>query len=129
MIDAKTAPYAALILRLSMGIMFILHGFYTKILVHGFAGTATMFHSMGLPGWFGGLVAIYETLGGLCLILGIQTRWVAIFLGLHLMAAVLIVHLWHGGMEYPLFWAMTCFSLALLGDGAQALMTSYKPGG
>ena len=93
MIDAKLAPYAAFILRVSMGIMFIMHGFYLKFLVFGLAGTAGYFQSLGLPGWFGWLVIFYETIGGLCLILGVQVRWVAAFLGVHLLAAVLMVHL------------------------------------
>jgi putative oxidoreductase len=28
-----------------------------------------------------------------------------------------------GGYEYPLFWAIVCFALALVGDGAYALKT------
>ena len=137
MIDMKMAPNAALLLRVSMGIMFLIHGFYYKILVFGLAGTAGFFHSIGLPGWFGWLVAIYETIGGICLILGIQTRWVSNFLGVHLLAAALIVHVKNGysfsakggGWEFPVFWAIACFSLALLGDGAYALMPSVKSGG
>jgi uncharacterized membrane protein YphA (DoxX/SURF4 family) len=35
MIDAKTAPYGALLLRVSMGILFILHGVYLKALYSG----------------------------------------------------------------------------------------------
>ena len=136
MIDPRTAPHAALLLRVSMGIMFLLHGFYLKMLMFGFAGTAGYFQSIGLPGWFGWLVAVYETVGGICLILGIQTRWVAIFLGLHLLAAAFMVHFkngWSftakgGGYEFPVFWAIACFSLALLGDGAAALMPSVKSG-
>ena len=35
MIDAKMAPYGALLLRMSMGILFILHGVYLKAFVFG----------------------------------------------------------------------------------------------
>ncbi len=95
-IDTKMAPNATLFLRVIMGIIFFIHGFYLRILVFAFVGTVGCFQSIGLPGWFGWLVAIYETIGGICLILGIQTRWVAIFLGVHLLAAAFIVHMKNG---------------------------------
>ncbi|MGH6961541.1 MAG: DoxX family protein [Dongiaceae bacterium] len=134
MIDAKTAPYAALLLRLTMGILFILHGLYLKVFVFTMAGTAGFFGSIGLPGWFAWLVMLYETVGSIALILGVYTRWVAAFLGIHLLAAAWLGHaangFWfnnaNGGWEYPLFWAITCFALALLGDGAHALRLSGK---
>ena len=129
MIDAKMAPTAALVLRLTMGLMFLREGFYLKIVVYGFAGTGAYFQSLGLPGWLGDLMAVYETIGGICLVLGIQTRWVLTFLGLHLLATVLFIRLTRGvGLEFPVFWAIVCFSLALLGDGACALMPSVRPG-
>jgi len=132
MIDAKSAPYGALLLRVSMGVLFLLHGLYLKAFVFGMAGTANYFGSLGLPAWFAWLVMLYETLGGLALILGIYTRWVAIFLGIHLLFAAFLGHGTHGwtftakggGYEYPVFWAISCFALALLGSGAHAL----KPG-
>jgi putative oxidoreductase len=129
MIDALRAPYAALLLRLSMGILFVLHGLYLKVFVFGMAGTAKYFSTLGLPDWFSWLVMLYETIGGLALIFGVYTRWVALFLGIHLLFAAYLGH-WAngwaftskgGGYEFPLFWAIACFTLALLGDGAYAL--------
>jgi putative oxidoreductase len=136
MIDGKTAPYAALLLRVSMGILFILHGAYLKVAVFTMAGTGKYFASLGLPDWWAWLVMLYETVGGLALILGIQTRWVAAFLGVHLLFAAYLGHaangFWFtskgGGWEYPLFWAIACFALALLGDGAGALKPSRPVG-
>jgi putative oxidoreductase len=133
MIDAKTAPYAALLLRLSMGILFILHGLYLKVFVFSMAGTSGFFGSLGLPGWFAWIVMLYETIGGIALILGVYTRWVAAFLGVHLVFAAWFGHSGNGwlfsnqgggGREYPVFWAVACFALALLGDGAHALRSS-----
>lgn len=129
MIDGRTAPYAALLLRVSMGILFILHGAYLKIFVFSMPGTSKYFASLGLPDWWAWVVMLYETIGGLALILGIQARWVAVFLGVHLLFAAFFGHaangFWFtakgGGWEYPLFWAIACFALALLGDGANAL--------
>ena len=131
MIDSLRAPYGALLLRVSMGVLFILHGLYLKAMVFGMAGAGKYFVSLGLPDWFAWVVVIYETLGGLALIFGVYTRWVAVFLGVHLLFAAYLGHLGNGwmftakggGYEYPLFWAIVCFALALLGDGALALKT------
>jgi putative oxidoreductase len=129
MIDLRLAPYGALLLRISMGVLFILHGVYLKAMVFGMAGAGKFFASMGLPDWFAWVVMLYETIGGLMLILGIGTRWVSVFLGLHLLAAAYLGHAangWNftnkgGGYEYPVFWAIACFALALIGSGANAL--------
>ena len=49
MIDTRTAPYAALVLRVSLGVMFIAHALL-KILVFTLPGTAQFFDSVGFPG-------------------------------------------------------------------------------
>ncbi|OFZ72715.1 MAG: hypothetical protein A2W04_03645 [Betaproteobacteria bacterium RBG_16_64_9] len=132
MIDLDKAPYAALLLRVSMGLLFILHGLYLKVFVFGMAGTEKYFAGLGLPDWFAWVVMLYETIGGLALIFGVYARWVALFLGIHLLFAAYLGH-WSngwpftakgGGYEFPLFWAIACFALALLGDGAHALKKS-----
>lgn len=129
MIDQKTAPYAALILRVTLGALLIAHGVYLKAILFGMAGVAGYFQSLGLPGWFAWPVMLYETIGGAMLILGIFTRPAAAFLGVHLLAAAWFGHSGNGwlfqsqggGWEYPLMWSMALFSLALIGDGAMAL--------
>jgi putative oxidoreductase len=112
-----------------MGLLFILHGLYLKAFVFGMAGTGQYFAALGLPAWFAWAVMFYETLGGLALIFGLYARWVAIFLGVHLLFAAYLGHWSHGwlftakggGYEYPVFWAIGCFTLALLGNGALAV--------
>lgn len=129
MIDVRTAPYGALLLRISMGVLFILHGLYLKAIVIGMAGVEGYFASMGLPGWFAWAVMLYESAGGLILILGIYARYVAVFLGIHLLFAAYLGHAANGwiftaqggGYEYPVFWAIGCFTLALTGSGAHAI--------
>jgi len=129
MIDQQRASHGALLLRISMGVLFILHGIYLKMFVFTMAGAGKFFVSLGLPDWFAWVVMIYETLGGLALILGVYTRWVAAFLGVHLLFAAYLGHGANGwpftnkggGWEFPVFWAIACFALALIGSGAHAL--------
>ena len=44
MIDLRLAPYGALLLRVSMGVLFILHGVYLKAMVFGMAGCPSGSH-------------------------------------------------------------------------------------
>ena len=135
MIDNKMAPYGALLLRVSMGVLFILHGAYLKFLVFTMAGAGKFFVSLGLPDWFAWVVMLYETIGGLALIFGVYARWVALFLGVHLLFAAYLGHGGNGwvftnkggGYEFPVFWAIACFALTLVGDGAHALKTGALP--
>jgi putative oxidoreductase len=133
-IDAERAPYGAMLLRVSTGVLFLMHGLYLKVFVFGMAGSAKFFASMGLPGGFAWVVMLYETIGGVALILGIGVRWVALFLGLHLLVVTFFAH-WAsgwlftnqgGGYEFPLFWAIACFASALIGAGAHALMPDAR---
>src|SRR5262245_37647116 len=80
MIDTRTAPYAALLLRLSLGIMLLAHGLVLKVLTFGPAGTAGYFQSIGYPGFFAYLVILGEIGGGLALILGLWTRTISLLL-------------------------------------------------
>ena len=131
MFHTQTASLAALLLRLSMGIMLIAHGFYLKIFVFTMAGASGFFASIGLPGWFAWVVMLYETIGGILMILGLFNRWNSLFQGVSLLFAAYLGH-WangwlfsspNGGWEFPVFWAIVCFSLALLGEGKYALKT------
>jgi len=127
MIEARTAPYAALVLRLSLGVMFVAHALL-KLFVFTLPGTAQFFQSIGLPGFLGYAVFAAELVGGVLLIAGIGSRWVAAALVPVLLGATW-AHLgngWlfsapNGGWEYPAFLTAAAMVQALLGDGAFAL--------
>jgi hypothetical protein len=72
-------PYGALLLRVSLGTLFLAHGLL-KLLVFKPAGTAAYFRSLGLPGFVGYLTIAAELGGGTLLILGIATSLVAVAL-------------------------------------------------
>ena len=128
MIDSKTAPYAALILRVALGVMFLAHSLYLKVFVFTVAGTVGFFESLGLPGAFAYLTILAEIGGGLALILGFQTRLVALAL-LPVLLGATWVHAGNGwvfsaeggGWEYPVFLAVATVVQALLGSGAYAV--------
>lgn len=128
MIDTRTAPYAALILRVSLGVMLLAHGLILKVFTFTVPGTVGFFQSIGYPGFFAYLVILGEILGGVALILGVWTRAVALLMVPILIGATLqhVPNGWafsaaKGGWEFPAFWTVTLFVQALLGDGAYAL--------
>jgi putative oxidoreductase len=126
MTDSRAA-YAALLLRLSLGTMFVAHALL-KLFVFTLPGTAQFFQSLGLPGVLGYVTFAAELVGGVLLILGVGSRWVAAAL-VPIMLGATWAHAgngWvfsapNGGWEYPAFWTVTLFVQALLGDGAYAL--------
>src|SRR3970040_2519001 len=89
MIDNRTAPYAAFILRMSLGVMFIAHAML-KLLVFTLPGTVQFFQSVGYPGFLAYIVIAAELMGGTLLVLGAYTRWVALALIPILLGAALV---------------------------------------
>ena len=128
MIDTRTAPYAALILRVTLGIMFMAHSAWLKLVVFTLPGTAQYFGSLGLPPVLAYVVFAAETVGGLALILGVRTRWVAAAL-IPILLGATWTHAGNGwvfsnaggGWEYPVFLIAASLVQTLLGDGAHAL--------
>ena len=129
---ARSTEYAALLLRVSLGVMFLAHGLL-KVLVFTPAGTVGYFASLGIPPLFAWLTMAAEVGGGLLLIFGVQVRWVAL-LQLPVILGAWVVHAgngWlfssaNGGWEFPAFWAVSQLVLALLGDGLYALWPSVR---
>ena len=133
MIDNRTAPYAALVLRVSLGAMYIAHSLVLKHFMYTLPGTAQFFESIGLPAALAYLTFWGELLGGLALVAGIGTRIVALGLVPILLGATW-VHAgngWvfsaaNGGWEYPVFLIAASVAAALLGDGRYALSNLYE---
>jgi putative oxidoreductase len=127
MIDTRTAPYAAFLLRATLGIMFIAHALL-KYAVFTLPGTAKFFESLGLPGPLAYATFAAELIGGTLILTGLGTRWVALAL-----VPVLLGATWahagngwvfsapNGGWEYPAFLAAAAIVQALLGDGRFAV--------
>ena len=126
MIDDRTAPYAALVLRVSLGLALVAHG-ALKVFVFTVPGTVQFFESIGYPGVLAYLVILAELGGCAALIVGTFVRPVAIALVPVLIGATLqhVGNGWlfsapGGGWEFPAFWTAMLVVQALLGAGALA---------
>lgn len=123
--------YGALVLRLSLGIMFVAHSVVLKWMTFTLAGTAQFFESLGLPAFLAYVTVLAELVGGIMLILGVQSRWVALAL-LPILVGATWVHSGNGwvfsaqggGWSYPLHLVVLSLAQVLLGDGAHALSPS-----
>lgn len=133
MIETRTAPYAALVLRVSLGVMYIAHSLVLKHFTFTLPGTAQFFESLGLPGALAYLTFWAELIGGVLLVAGIGTRVVALAL-IPILVGATWVHAgngWvfsaaNGGWEYPVFLIAASLVLALLGSGRFAFGTKYS---
>lgn len=119
--------YAALLLRLALGLVFLAHA-GLKLFVFSLPGTAAWFAGQGLPAWAAYPVFAVEAVAGVALVLGVHTRWAALAL-MPVALGALAVHLpngWvftapEGGWEYVAFLLTALGVQALLGDGVFAL--------
>lgn len=132
MIDTRTGPYAALMLRTALGTMFIAHALL-KILVFTPVGTVGFFASLGVPGWFAYPTMGAELIGGILLVVGFRTRLVSLCLVPVLIGSIVLVHGANGwlfaneggGWEYPLFLVIAALAQSLLGDGAYSISSLF----
>lgn len=130
MTNKTNADYAALLLRVSLGVMFVAHG-AMKVFIFTPAGTVAYFDSLGVPAIFAYLTMLGELGGGILLLAGFATRLVSIATIPILLGAIVFAHAGNGwvfsnpggGWEYPAFWAVTLVVQAILGSGAYAVKT------
>jgi len=134
MIDQRTAPYAVLLLRITLGFLFIAHLYWKFAILDG-----------GLDKWWANLInngypsivpwysISAEFAGALLLIPGIYARWVALYT-LPLMVGA--AQYWAvrkgfyftvGGFELPGLWTIMLVLQILLGDGRYAAISSSIP--
>ena len=133
MLSTPLEPYAALLLRIGLGVMALAHGLL-KVFVFTIPGTVGFFEQLGYPGTLAYGVIIAEVVGGLALIAGVGTRYVALLL-IPVLIGATMTHAGNGwvfsneggGWEFPAFWTLTLLVQALLGDGAYSLGRVLAP--
>ena len=120
------------LLRIHFGIILLAHG-WLKVYVFSIAGTVGYFSSIGLPPIIAYLVIFGELVGGLALILGIQTR-LAAALAVPIVFGAAVMNGGNGwlhsasggGWEYAASLTVIAVSLAIMGSG-QHLRININP--
>ena len=125
------AQYGATLLRLILGIVYIMHA-YLALVLNGLAGTIAYNVKAGIPfpeiaAWY---LILAHGLGGILLVLGIYTRWAALANVPAMLGAIVFVHLKNGfwahqkpeaGYEYVLVLLVATVAAAMIGGGALSL--------
>lgn len=127
MASGSTQACGLTVLRVVVGIVFLVHG-YQKLFHMGFHGVAGFFGHAGvpLPMVSAVVVTLVEFLGGIALVAGLGVRIAATLLAVDMAVAILVVHLKHGfynpmGFEFPLTLLAAAVCLALSGGGMFSL--------
>jgi putative oxidoreductase len=127
---------AWLIIRVTAGGMLLVHGIMKVLPMgeKGFAATIGAFASgsmarRGIEPALGAAYVVFflETIGAVAIILGLFTRFFAAALAIEFAIITFVAH-WpagfaagRGGWEYPLFWGLILFAIALRGGGPYSL--------
>jgi putative oxidoreductase len=114
-------------IRITVGAILFVHG-WGKIKT-GITGLAGYLDKAGLapPVPLAYVVFINETIGAVCIVLGLFTRFFAASIAIELAVALWIVHYAKGfgasagGYEYVLMWGIIMFAIALRGGGPYSL--------
>jgi putative oxidoreductase len=122
------------LIRAMVGVVYVAHG-GMKLFSMGIGGTAAFMASQHIPLPLVSAVVVIATelLGGLALIAGFGTRFIAWPLAFAMLVAVTTVHLSGGffapaGFEYPLTLLVASIGLGFTGSGAFALDSARRIG-
>ncbi len=119
-------PLSWLLIRLTVGLMMLPHGI--PKLTAGVASTAASAlekRGIGAAEPLAIVLIVLETVGGVCIALGLFTRFFAAAITIE-MSVIVYQYLpkfgWTGpGYEYPLMWGLIMFAIALRGGGPLSL--------
>jgi putative oxidoreductase len=125
---ASAGPIAYTACRVVVGIMFLMH-VWGKFNAGAGAVAANVMAKNGLEPSLGFAYAamFLESVGGVCLIIGLFTRFFAAALAIEMLIALFVVHLpkgyaaGAGGYEYVLLIGVVCFAIAIRGGGPISL--------
>jgi putative oxidoreductase len=112
------------LLRVVIGYILFMHG-WVKVSSAGVAGVSAFMAKQGLePAMAFALAAMFlETVGALCVLIGLFTRFFAAALAIEIGIAFLVVHMpkgfaaAQGGYEYVLLIGVVLFAIAIRGGG------------
>ena len=121
---AAAGPFAYTACRVVVGIMFVMHmwGKYNAGVAR-VAGNFGTNYGLPMPELFAYTAMGLELVGGVCLIIGLFTRFFAAALAVEMLIALIVAHLpkgyaaGAGGYEYVLLIGVVCFAIAIRGGG------------
>jgi len=120
-------PYAPLVLRLAVGLVFLHHG--VMKLHMGVGGVAGFLGSLGfpLPGLWAAVIIGVETVGAACVVVGLFTRLWAAAMAVEMVVAIAVAVLPAGrSPELEALLLAGALALAGLGDGPLALGRLFR---
>ncbi len=128
-----------LLLRVGLGIDFLLHGsqkLFGAFGGMGIGGTAGFFGFLGAnpPGLWAVVVGLVEFLGGAALVLGIFSRIAAVAIAVDMVMAIALFNWSHGfftetrtgGWEFDLVLLVALLGIALVGPGSLSLSAGLR---
>ena len=120
-------PYAAFFMRLAVGGVFLMHGIAK--FERGIGATAHMLSGVGFPfaSIFAVILMTIETIGAICVLLGILTRaWAAVMAVVMVVAIVAVKIPGHGNFELEALLLAGAVTLVALGDGPLSVAVRFK---
>jgi len=120
-------PYAAFIMRLAVGGVFLAHGIAK--FERGIGATAGMLSNVGFPfaSIFAVILITIETVGAVCVLLGILTRAWAAAMAVVMVVAILAVKVRNGmNFELEALLLAGAVTLVALGDGPLSIAVRFK---
>ena len=120
-------PYAAFFMRLAVGGVFLLHGIGK--FERGIGATAHMLAGVGFPfaTIFAVILMTIETIGAICVLLGILTRAWAAAMAVVMIVAILAVKVRNGmNFELEALLLAGAVTLVALGDGPLSVAVRFK---
>jgi putative oxidoreductase len=114
-----------LVIRLTAGGMLLVHGINKLMTTTVSAWAANSLARRGiepaLPLAY--VVWFLETVGAICIMLGLFTRFFATAIGIQFLVIIFVAHWPEGfrGWEYPLFWGLIILAIGLRGGGPYSL--------
>jgi putative oxidoreductase len=133
---AYSRDLSYLVIRLTAGGMLLTHGIFKVMPMaeKGLTATIEAFAagSLARRGIEPSVPLAYlifglETIGAICIMLGLFTRFFAVAIGIQFLVITFVAHwpqgfTWsRGGWEYPLFWGLIILAIGLRGGGPYSL--------
>jgi putative oxidoreductase len=121
------APVSWLVIRAAAGLDFAIHGWEKMVrlpvIFAAIGNGTTAALSPQLDPLHNIILAFFEFVGGICIALGLFTRFFAAAAAIELAIITFAVFWPHGyhGYEYTLLWGLLMFAIALRGGGPYAL--------